>query len=421
VLQTRGVLGSRAAWFGWWRFFVAAGGLSLLTMAHLLIAYNNRGVALSPREALFSGIATWFPWALFAPLIFRLCRRFPFDSGTWRRALLVHLPSTALFLLLWTLLRWAASYSSLVDEMPLPFAKLLLWHFDLSLLTYWMIVCIHEAWHNYRRFRERELRASQLEAKLAQAQLEVLKMQLHPHFLFNTLHAISTLIHKDPDAADEMVAQLSDLLRMTLNTIGVQEVTMQQELEFLGRYLDIQKMRFQDRLQVVIDVPADTLDVRVPNQILQPIVENAIRHGVDASSGRGSIRVQARASEHMLQLTVKDDGPGIKPGAEEARKEGRGGVGGIGLANTRARLRELYGPASTLQLTNHPEGGTLVTLTLPLRREETRAATPRPDADTVSARLPSSSASPSSSVPTDAAALARPWDAIPVASDRSRT
>ena len=149
---------------------------------------------------------------------------------------------------------------------------------------------MHQAWHNYKRFRERELRASQLEARLAQPQLEVLKRQLHPHFLFNTLHAISTLIHRDPDAADEMVTQLSDLLRMTLATIGVQEVPLRQELEFLRRYLDIQKMRFQDRLKVIVDVPSDTLDIHVPNQVLQPIVENAVQHGVDTRSGGGSHR-----------------------------------------------------------------------------------------------------------------------------------
>jgi signal transduction histidine kinase len=403
VSTTRIGLSARPTWFSWWRFLAVAGGLSLLTMAHLLIAYGNRGVPLSTREALFSGVATWFPWALVAPLIFRVCRRFPFEPGTWRRAFLIHLPSTAFFLLLWTAARWAASFSTLVDERPLPFMRILLWHFDMCLLTYWIIVSVHEAWHNYQRFRERELRASQLEAKLAQAQLEVLKMQLHPHFLFNTLHAISTLIHKDPDAADEMVAQLSDLLRMTLATIGVQEVTLQQELEFLGRYLDIQKMRFQDRLQVVIDVPSEVLDARVPNQVLQPIVENAIRHGVDASSGHGSIRVQARASEHMLVLTVKDDGPGLKPGAEEAPKDGR--AAGIGLANTRARLRELYGPASTLQLANHPEGGTLVTMSLPLRRDDLRQTY----------------APVSAPARNEAITIAPSWHAVSVANDRSRT
>ena len=225
--------------------------------------------------------------------------------------------------------------------------------------SYWILVGVHEAWRNYRRFTQGELRASQLEARLAQAQLEVLKGQLHPHFLFNTLHAISTLIHRDPDAADEMLAQLSDLLRMTLATVGVQEVPLQQELEFLRRYLDIQQTRFADRLRVIVDVPADTLDVRVPNQVLQPLVENAIHHGVDARRGDGLVEIRARAEGDMLRLEVRDDGPGLKTTPGAAPKPAGSG---IGLSNTRARLHELYGPKSALELADYPAGGTLVSL-----------------------------------------------------------
>jgi two-component system, LytTR family, sensor kinase len=408
---------ARTRWFSWWTFLAGLTGLSLLTMAQLLLAYRNRGVALSAREAFLSGVATWHQWALYAPLIFALCRRFPFEPNRWQRSLLVHLPMSLVVGFCWTTVRWACSFVPWFDEYPLWYWRLFISHFPLWFLAYWVLVSVHQAWHNYHRFRERELRASQLEAKLAQAQLEVLKMQLHPHFLFNTLHAISTLIHRDPDAADEMVAQLSDLLRMTLNTVGVQEVPLQQELEFLARYLDIQKMRFQDRLEVVVDVPPETLDVQVPNQVLQPIVENAVRHGVDARSGQGRIEVRARVTNHLLLLTVRDDGPGLHPHGQSPPVGGAGlqpyvferramdatgslpagdpGVPrerrGIGLANTRARLRELYGPASTLSLENHPSGGTLVTLAIPLRRSETHAAdettAPAPSPNAPSAAL----------------------------------
>ena len=207
-------------------------------------------------------------------------------------------------------MRWGLSFIPWVDEKPLVDRAVAVAHLYLWFLSYWMLVGVHEAWRNYHRFTQGELRASQLEARLAQAQLEVLKGQLHPHFLFNTLHAISTLIHRDPDAADEMVAQLSDLLRMTLANIGVQEVPLQQELEFLRRYLDIQQMRFQDRLQVIVDVPADTLDIQVPNQVLQPLVENAIHHGVDARRGDGLIEIRARAEGDMLRAR----GAGRRPG-----------------------------------------------------------------------------------------------------------
>jgi len=364
-------LDTRTRWFRWGAFFTGLTVLSLLTMVQLLLGYWGKGIPLTMREAFLSGVATWYPWAFFAPLIGALWRRFPFEGPGWRRSLVVHLLATPVFGVCWAMMRWFASFARWVDQSPLEFGWLVLSHFPLWFLSYWFLVTVRQAAHNYRRFRERELRASQLEAKLAQAQLEMLKMQLHPHFLFNTLHAISTLIHKDPDAADEMVAQLSDLLRMTLAAIGVQEVPLQQELEFLQRYLDIQKTRFQDRLEVVLDIPPETLDVRVPNQVLQPIVENAIRHGIDARSGQGLIEIRARATEHMLELTVRDDGPGLRTGLqldveheESTPREGRG----IGLANTRARLRELYGPASTLSLANHPAGGAIVTLSLPLRR-----------------------------------------------------
>jgi len=364
-------LDTRGRWFRWGAFFAGLTALSFFTMVQLLIGYWGKGMPLSLREAFLSGVATWYPWAIFAPMIDTLWRRFPFEGAGWRRSIVVHLLATPVFGLCWGLIRWSASFLRMVDPYPLELSWLLISHFPLWFLSYWVLVTVRQATHNYRRFREREVRASQLEAKLAQAQLEMLKMQLHPHFLFNTLHAISTLIHKDADAADEMVAQLSDLLRMTLATIGIQEVPLQQELEFLQRYLDIQKTRFQDRLEVILDIPPETLDVRVPNQVLQPIVENAIRHGIDARSGQGFIEIRARATDHMLELTVRDDGPGLRPDVrlgvqqdDSTPREGRG----IGLANTRARLRELYGPASTLHLGNHPDGGAIVTLSLPLRR-----------------------------------------------------
>jgi two-component system LytT family sensor kinase len=363
-------LDTRARWFRWGAFLAGLTVLGMFTAVQLLLSYWGRGRPLTIEEAFLSGLATWYPWVIFAPMIDALWRRYPIEGPGWRRAILIHLLSTPLFGVCWTTARWGLSFIPVIDPMPIDFTMTLVLHFQIWFLSYWVIVAVRQAVYNYSRFREREVRASVLEAKLAQAQLEMLKMQLHPHFLFNTLHAISTLIHKDPDAADEMVAQLSDLLRMTLATIGIQEVALHQELEFLARYLDIQKTRFQDRLEVILDIPPETLDVRVPNQVLQPIVENAIRHGIDARSGQGLIEIRARATDHMLELTVRDDGPGLRSEVkldvqqDNAPREGRG----IGLANTRARLRELYGPASTLHLGNHPEGGAIVTLSLPIRR-----------------------------------------------------
>jgi two-component system LytT family response regulator len=215
--------------------------LSLVTMPQLALQYRMRGVDLPLAEVVFSGFATWLPFFLLAPAIFTMARRFPLEPGNWRRSFGVHILGSLAVCVAYAGCRWAASHIPLVDPVPLPFSWLLVSQFYLAFQSYWVLVAVHQAWHNYKRFRDRALRASQLEARLARAQLEVLKGQLHPHFLFNTLNAISTLVHRDAHAADEMITQLSDLLRLSLESIGVQEVRLGQEVEFLSRYLDIQR------------------------------------------------------------------------------------------------------------------------------------------------------------------------------------
>jgi two-component system LytT family sensor kinase len=334
--------------------------LSLVTMPQLALQYRMRGVDLPLAEVVFSGFATWLPFFLLAPAIFTMARRFPLEPGNWRRSFGVHILGSLAVCVAYAGCRWAASHIPLVDPVPLPFSWLLVSQFYLAFQSYWVLVAVHQAWHNYKRFRDRALRASQLEARLAKAQLEVLKGQLHPHFLFNTLNAISTLVHRDAHAADEMITQLSDLLRLSLESIGVQEVRLGQEVEFLSRYLDIQRTRFQDRLKVDVDVPEHLLQVFVPNQVLQPIAENAIKHGLATRPECGRIEVSARRSGHWLDLAVRDDGPGFRLGPEGLPMRG------IGLRNTRERLRELYGPGAVLTLSNHPDGGAVVRLRLPI-------------------------------------------------------
>jgi two-component system, LytTR family, sensor kinase len=343
----------------WALFIVGLTVLSLFTAVHLVMAYRFR-TPTEWREAFLSGFATWYLWLLLGPGVFWLSQRFPVEPRRWALALAVHAPAGIVFAVLHGLLR--ALLSPWVDTQPMTANSIVIEQMLLMYMAYLTIVAVDQAVQNHRRFRDRELRASQLESKLAQAQLEMLRMQLHPHFLFNTLHAISTLIHRDPEAADEMLTQLSDLLRMTLDTIGVQEVSLRDELDFLQRYLDIQQTRFQDRLRVMIDAPPETLDARVPNQALQPIVENAIRHGLDGRPGGGSIEIRARGTDSMLQVSVRDDGPGLRPDGRCANPYG------IGLANTRARLQQLYGPLATLDLTNHWKGGMVVTLLIPQER-----------------------------------------------------
>lgn len=334
--------------------------LSVLTMPQLALQYSMRGMVLPWHEVVFSGLATWLPFALLAPFIVALSRRFPLETGHWRRPSAWLAVGSLVVCVGYAGLRWAISHLPIVDPEPLPFTWLLVSQFYLAFQSYWVLVAVHQAWHNYMRFRDRALRASHLEARLARAQLEVLKGQLHPHFLFNTLNAISALVHRDPHAADAMITQLSDLLRMSLDSIGVQEVTLRQEVDFLSRYLDIQRTRFQDRLRVELSIPPELLNVMVPNQVLQPIAENAIKHGLAARPECGRIEVSARRSGAWLELDVRDNGPGIHLGPEGLP------VRGIGLRNTRERLRELYGPDAVLTLANHMDGGAVVRLRLPL-------------------------------------------------------
>jgi LytS/YehU family sensor histidine kinase len=224
-------------------------------------------------------------------------------------------------------------------------------------------VLVDHAWGYSLKYRERELHASQLAAQLAQAELQALRMQLHPHFLFNTLHTVSALMHKDVELADDMLSRLGDLLRRTLDTAQAQEVPLQQELEFIQTYLEIEQARLGSRLHVRFETEPETLDVLVPNLILQPLVENAVRHGIAPRLEGGRLVVRARRESDRLELEVEDDGPGLPADFADRPREG------LGLANTRARLAALYGPAHQFELASVPPRGLRVVLRLPFREQ----------------------------------------------------
>jgi two-component system, LytTR family, sensor kinase len=190
-----------------------------------------------------------------------------------------------------------------------------------------------------------------------------LKMQLHPHFLFNTLHSISALMREDVETADQMIARLGEFLRMTLRNSGEQETTLEQELKFLECYLEIERLRFQDRLTTRIEAEPETMGARVPNLFLQPIVENAIRHGIARRTNEGVVAISARrASGQRLRVEVRDNGPGLAPT--------NGVANGVGLANTRSRLLRLYGDNHDFGMMNAAEGGLVVTLEIPFQAEK---------------------------------------------------
>jgi hypothetical protein len=224
---------------------------------------------------------------------------------------------------------------------------------------YWLIVSVMSALVHYRVSQEKDRRAAELSASLAKANLQALQHQLQPHFLFNALNAIAALVHSNPAAADDMIANLSDLLRMSLDLSREPEIPLRREMEILSCYLDIERARFQDRLEVKVEVEPAALDAWLPALLLQPLVENAVHHGLEAKTKLAPIAITARIADGNLHLTVADRGPGLATLADGSIKDG------IGLANTRARLRELYGERASLKITNGPEGGCVATAILP--------------------------------------------------------
>jgi two-component sensor histidine kinase len=332
---------------------------------HLVYARNMQSP--SWRQVIPAAIGFWYIWAALSPLILRLGRTFRFEGRRWVRNLVIHLVCGVLLamvhdalLLLGLSLYEVATGKGFMFFQRLPGVFLSI-YVTAGVIIYWMILFGGQAIDYNRRLREEELRASLLQSQLATAQLQALRMQLHPHFLFNTLHAISALVPKNPEAADKMIARLSDLLRMSLDNAGAQEVLLEQELEFLRGYLDIQKTRFGNRLNVAMDVDPGALHALVPNMILQPLVENAIKHGIAPRASGGSVAITAGKRDGRLMLRIQDDGPGL--GSEM----GGSITFGLGLSNTRARLEQLYGSAHRFELSNSAEGGLRVDLDLPFK------------------------------------------------------
>jgi signal transduction histidine kinase len=231
-------------------------------------------------------------------------------------------------------------------------------------LFYWVVLLGHFSWHHYQQNRAREVQTAELKRELVEARLEALRMQLNPHFLFNTLHAISALIHDDPVTADRVVARLSELLRLSLDQTKPQEVPLSEEMDFLDRYLEIEQTRFAERLEVEKEIAPETRQALVPYLILQPLVENAIRHGIEPREDLGRVCISARRERGRLELRVRDNGDGL------GTKSSASSHGGIGLSNTRARLQHLYGADCSLELTPANGGGLEARLEIPFRTSD---------------------------------------------------
>ncbi len=306
-------------------------------------------------------------WFFLTPLVFKLGRDFPLDKGRWPVSVPIHIVAgviLALFeLAIDAYILPKLGYTRRFDAMSYGqiYYRFVVINLHLSFTIYWIVLIISQATEYYKKYRARELQASQLEARLAQARLQVLKMQLHPHFLFNTLNAISELIYRDPDSAEKMITDLSELLRLSFNNLETQEVPLRQELDFLQKYLEIEQMRFHDRLTIRMNIDDTAYDAAVPNMILQPLVENAIKHGLSPRSEGGHIDIAAVRSNGSLQLSVSDDGLGVPvEGISELTL-------GVGLSNTQLRLKHLYGDKHKFEMLPVDPSGLTVNLTIPFR------------------------------------------------------
>lgn len=310
----------------------------------------------------------WLPWALLTPAVAWLSTTYSIERKGWRRALAAHLAGCAGVSVLLGVLSYYAGPPPFphppvgTSELPPfepPIGEMILRRAIFQLPIYCAIVGVAQAFSFYERARERERHAVMLESRLTKARLHGLQMQLNPHFLFNTLNSIASMIHQNPGVADEMIGSLSEFLRVTLKTSDRAEVKLREELEYLDHYLSIEQIRFGERLRVEKQIDPATLDVLVPVLILQPLVENAIKHGIEKKIAPGLVRITAMRSNGRLCLQVTDNGRGLKDSPSEGFKEG------IGLSNIRARLSELAGATATLELRTTPGGGVVAEIQLP--------------------------------------------------------
>ena len=337
------------------------------------------GVATGWDAALIGNMPWWLLWAVLTAIIFRLSAQFRLDGPRWPQSAAVHIGAGTALSALHVIVAGTLYYYTNTRDGPIGSAEaqvgsILDSYLVVNLMTYCAVVGAWHALEFARSARERErvalqleARAAALEAQMAEARLGMLRMQLDPHFLFNSLNGVSGLVRKGDEAgAVEMLARLGDLLRLSLEQRDAHQVTLAREIECLELYLSIERARFGERLAVEWAIDPSLTDALVPAFVLQPLAENAVRHGIARMTGPGTLRISARAEGNALLLEVADTGPGLAAG--------RSGRSGIGLANTRARLEQLYGSGAGLRLENGPRRGAVVTVTLPLERHAGRAA-----------------------------------------------
>jgi two-component system, LytTR family, sensor kinase len=343
-------------------------GLGYFLSAEFTIPRLNQPATPGIALLLFSVGTAWI-WAALTPLVLWLTRDTTLTQGNRTRAAGVYLMTGLGFFVASGVLEWILGVAT-GEVLPSQFwSTLLLESLATRVLAYLAIITLGRTTYYFRLYRTRQLHASDLETRLARTHLQVLKTQLQPHFLFNTLNAVAELVHTEPDAADLMITRLGRLLRLSLDNAGHQVVPLRQEIDFLRVYLDIEQVRFQDRLEIVWDLAPETLEAAVPTLLWQPVLENAIRHGVTPLAGRGRIVIASQREGDDLVLEIRDNGAGLPLGATYRE--------GVGLRNIRERVHQLYGSRARFSLTPAPGGGTAATLRLPFTHSE-GAQTPVP-------------------------------------------
>jgi signal transduction histidine kinase len=353
----------------WIRYAVVVGGWVFLGFVlSIEVYFNNRaGMRMAQVdfvEAALPQFGRALMWALMAPLILRMRQLMPLRRGHWLGGIGFHLAMSFIVMATYYLGRMLA-YLLFYDESLAGFWTIAASGFYgrniIDIAYYWAVLAFGYGLEIYQRYKSEELKAVQLESRLIETELKSLREQLRPHFLFNTLNTIAVLVREQKnDEAVTLIARLSSLLRMSLDNTRVHEVTVRQELDFLERYLDIQKARFSDRLNIGIAVEPAAMEARIPNLLLQPLVENAIVHGIAPKSGPGRVDVIGRVAGDRLHLEVRDDGPGLGDGFKPAKE-------GIGLSNTRERIAKIYGAQGQLSLRSEPGRGVCVQIVLPCR------------------------------------------------------
>jgi two-component system, LytTR family, sensor kinase len=340
----------------------------LFFAVQMFFAYRGTYRPVSLPSAFGSQMLAAWIWALGTLWIIRVSRRWPIDRVNWKHRLLLH----GLFCILFTVVSGMAH--SVTDTLffrgevlKLDTFRAFVFMADREINIYWAVVFTTLSYDYFWRFRNVQLRAIQLQAELANARLDLLTAQIHPHFLFNTLNTISTVIREDVDAADRMIANLGQFLRATLAQSEASEVTLRQELELLDCYLQIQKARFEDELQLEFDIAPDVLELLVPTLVLQPLTENAMKHGLSAGRGTVDLRIAARRDGDKLLLQVRDRG--------DATSAAGPGLG-VGLSNTRMRLKHMYGREQSLDFDRRPDHGCTVTVRIPVRETGGQAELP---------------------------------------------